>query len=336
MLKLPRRIIRRLKWGVVGCGRFSEMTFIPTLQLLPKSKLISLYSHNIQRAQSLAEKFAAQAAYDNYDEFLKSDIDCIFVGSANVNHYEQVIKAAQAGKHILCEKPMAMTSSEAEEMIRVCRENNVFLTINYVHRYHPLVTKAKEIIEKGMIGKIVSISVNFNIDFAPCDNFRFKKDLSGGGALRDLGTHMIDLLRFFGGEIKSVTGVMDNIIYKSEVDDFASAIVKFENSGYGSFNVSYNTKKGINRVEILGYEGNISIDNLIGRKSKPCRLVIDLNREAKKVFIKRANKSLYGLRAIQKAFLHEVSPQVVGEDGLVNLRIIEELEKQCSLERNLN
>ncbi|MEI7811660.1 MAG: Gfo/Idh/MocA family oxidoreductase [Ignavibacteria bacterium] len=329
MLNIHSRIVRRLKWGVAGCGKFAEEAFIPTLQMLPKSKLVSLYSNDPRRARQLADKFAAQHAFNDYDEFLKSDIECVYISSANINHYTQVIKAARAGKHIHCEKPMALNSAQAEEMVSVCEENKVLLSVNYVHRFHPIVAKAKEIIDKGMLGKIVSITANYNVDYAPNDNFRFKKELSGGGALWDIGTHVIDLLRFFGGEISDINGVVDNIIYKSEVDDFAAATVKFERSGYGFFNASFNTKRSFNRVEILGYDGAVSIENLIGKTTKPARLVIQLNGEGKKAFRKRANKLLYALHSVQKAFLNGSSLLVTGRDGLTNIKLMEELERKC-------
>lgn len=329
MLKIKKGIVRRLKWGVAGCGNFAENSFIPALHLLPKSKLVSLYSSDISRARYLKEKFAASGAYDDFDEFLESDIDCVYIASANINHYDQVIRAAKHGKHIHCEKPLAISSAQAEEMVRICEENGVFLSVNYVYRFHPLVAKAKEIIDKGMLGKLVSINANFNVDYAPNDNFRFKKSMSGGGALWDIGTHMIDLLRYFGGEIVSIHGAVDNIIYKSEVDDFAAAIVKFENSGYGYFNASFNVKKGINRLEILGYNGNIIIENLIGKRSASTKLIIDLQGEARKAFRKRANKMLCTLREIQKSFLNNTPPPVSGLDGLSNLRLIEQLEEKC-------
>ncbi|MGE5431051.1 MAG: Gfo/Idh/MocA family protein [Syntrophomonadaceae bacterium] len=326
MLKIGGKIIRRLKWGVAGCGDFAERAIIPTLQLLPKSRLNSLYSSDIARAKVLAEKFGVQNCYNDFDEFLKSDIDCVYVASANLHHYAQVIKAARAGKHILCEKPLAVNSLQAEEMVKVCEEMNVKFGVNYVYRFHPLVIKAREIIEKGMLGKIVSVSANFNTDYAPNENFRFNKMLSGGGALRDIGTHLLDLLIYFGGEITSISGVTDNIIYKSEVDDFAAAIAKYQKSGYGFFNVSFNTKKAFNRVEILGYNGAISIENLIGRSSHPCKLTIDLSGEARKAFRKRGNKLLFALRAFQKSFLTDKPLLVTGRDGLINMKLMEELE----------
>lgn len=325
---------RRLKWGLAGCGRFAEESFLPALQNVQRSKLVSVYSHDLNRAQSIASRFGAQNSFKDYDEFLKSSFDAVFIASANSDHYIQVIKAAQAGKHILCEKPIAMNSAEAEEMVRVCKENNVTLIVNFIHRFHPLVIKAKELVDKDLLGKIVSVSASFNIDYAPNDNFRFKKELSGGGVLRDLGSHMIDILRCFGGEISEAKAFMDNIVYKSEVEDYASALVKFENSGYGFFNVSYNAKKSFNRIEILGHKGVISIENFVGKKNVSSRLVIDLQGEVRKAFRKRANKITYMIRAVQKSFLKNEAPFVTGQDALINMKIIEEIERQCRSEKN--
>ncbi len=329
MVKVRKPGVKKIKWGVAGCGRFSEHTFIPTLKFLRRSIVQSFYSHNISRAKELAEKSGAAGYFDNYNEFLKSDIDCVFIGSVNSDHYEQVIKAADAGKNILCEKPLALDSKQAAEMIEACKRNNVLLTVNYLHRLHPHVIKAKELIKNQTIGKLVSVNVSFNLDFPPGDNFRFNKELSGGGALRDLGTHMIDLLRYFGGEVTEIIGFMNNIIYNYDVEDYASAQVKFENESYGFFNVSYNTKKAFNRVEILGHKGAISIENFIGVKGLSSKLTIQLDGEAKKSFRKRGNKFLYMMRAVQKSFLKNQTPPVTGEDGLINMLLMEELERKC-------
>lgn len=328
---MVKKILRgkKIKWGIAGCGRFAEQSFLPAVRLTRRSTVTSLYSRDINRAKSLADKFGVQKSFDDIDEFLKSDIDAVFVASANAHHYEQVIKSAKAGKNILCEKPLALNSAQAEEMVKVCKENNVLLAVNYVHRFHPLVIKAKELIVDQKLGKLVSIDVHFNIDFPPDNNFRFKKELSGGGALRDIGTHMIDLLRFFGGEIESIDGVVGNLVYQSEVDDFALGTVKFVKSGYGTFNVSFNNKKAFNRIEILCHKGAIAIDNLIGRKLLAPKLTILLEDETRKSFRKRGNKIVYVVKSIQKSFLKNEPPHASGEDGLINLKLMEELEQKC-------
>ncbi|UCH66571.1 MAG: Gfo/Idh/MocA family oxidoreductase [Ignavibacterium sp.] len=329
MLKIKKPRIKKLKWGIAGCGYYAEHTFIPTLSLLRRSSLVSLYSHNLDRAKQLAKSSGATGYFNDYDEFLKSDINCVYVSSVNSDHYEQVIKAAEAEKHILCEKPLAITAKQAEEMVKVCKKKDVFLAVNYIHRFHPHVVKSKELIQKGTLGKLVSINLSFNMDFAPGSNFRFNKKLSGGGAFRDLGTHMIDLLRFLGGEIEEINGYINNIIYKSEVDDFTAALVKFKGSGYGYLNVSYNNKKAFNRIEILGHKGAISIENFIGVKHQSAKLSILLDGEAKLSFRKRGNKLNYLLRSVQKSFLNNEEPLITGEDGLINMKLMEELERKC-------
>lgn len=325
---------KKVKWGISGCGRFTETGFIPALTLTRRGKLVSLYSRDINRVKLLAEKFGAQSFYNDFDEFLKSDIDIVYVANENSRHYEQVIKAANSGKHILCEKPLALTSEQAEEMVKVCKENNVFLAVNYVHRFHPLVIKARELIRDQKLGKLVSVSLNFNIDYPPNSNFRFKKELSGGGALRDIGTHMIDLLRFLGGEIQEIDGVIDNLVYQSEVDDFALGTVKFVKSAYGVFNVSLNSKKAFNRVEILCHNGAMSIENLIGARLAAPKLTIKIDGEAKKAFRKRGNKQLYLLKSLHKSFLKNETPSITGEDGLINMKLMEELERKCLSKKN--
>lgn len=326
-----KKIIKRqkLKWGIAGCGKFAEKAFLPTIQLLRKNEVVSLFSNDKERAKELAKKFGVVNSFSDYDEFLKSGINCVYVASVNANHYEQVIKAAKAGKHILCEKPLSINSTEAEEMVNACEENKVQLAVNYVYRFNPLVIKAKELINKEYIGKLVSVNLNFNIDFIPGSNFRYNKALSGGGALWDLGTHMIDLLRFLGGDIVKIQGFVDNIIYKSEVDDFADAIVRFENDAYGHFNVSFNNKKAFNRIEILGHTGAISIEKLIGARGASAKLTILKESEAKKSFRKRGNNLYYLLKSVQKSFLHNDTPLVTGYDGLVNMKLMEELESGC-------
>jgi D-xylose 1-dehydrogenase (NADP+, D-xylono-1,5-lactone-forming) len=320
---------KKVKWGIAGCGRVTENTFIPALTVSRKGKLVSLYSRDINRAKSLAEKFGAQSFYNDYNDFLKSDIDIVYVASENSRHHEQVIEAAKAGKHILCEKPLALTSEQAEEMVQACKANNVYLAINYPHRFHPLVVKARELIRDQKLGKLVSISLNFNTDFPPSSNYRFKKALSGGGALRDLGTHMIDLLRFLGGEISEIDGVIDNLVYQGEVDDFSMGTVKFIKEGYGIFNVSFNSGKAFNRIEIVCHKGSMSIENLIGKKMVAPKLTILLEGEAKKAFRKRGNKQLFLLRSLHKSLIRNEEPLIKGDDGLVNMKLMEELERKC-------
>ncbi len=325
-IKLPR--LPRLNWGVAGLGNFAENSVIPTLLQLKRSNLVSVFSKDEERSEKIGKKFSAKSFAGNYEEFLNSGIEVVYISSANPDHYWQTIQALKAGKHVLCEKPMAMNSKEAEEMVRTAKENNVFLSVNYLHRFHPLLRKAKELLDKKFVGKVISISTDFNIDYPPDGNYRFHKE-QGGGPLRDLGTHMFDVMRFLNGEITEVKGFKDNVIYQSEVEDFATGVVKFENGTYGNFAVSFNSSKSPNQIIVQGSKGYITIQNLIGKKFVPAKLTIDIEGETRKTFRRRANNLLIRMKEFQKSVLKNTTPEVTGEDGLQNLILIEKFEAQC-------
>jgi len=327
-LSLTRRLTRKLNWGVAGLGGFAEKSVLPTLKLLTKSKIVALYSHNLKRAETLGVQYSARY-FNDFDEFLNSGIDVVYIASSNDFHFEQTIKSAEAGKHILCEKPLAVNSQEAREMVRVCKEKNVFLSVNYVYRFHPLVRKAKELLEKGMLGQIISISASFNIDYPPNENYRFRRS-AGGGPLRDLGSHVINLLTYFGGDVIDIKGYMDNVIYKSEVEDFATGIFKFEHGGYGQFNVSFNSAKAPNSLVIQGHRGFITIENMIANKFKPVKLTINMEGETRKTFRRKANKFLIRMRNFQKSILNGEEPEVTGEEGVKNIELMEKFEAECN------
>ena len=99
---------KKIKWGIAGCGRFAENSFLPAIRLTRRSSVTALYSRDISHAKSLSEKFGIQNSFNNFDDFLKSDIDAVFVASSNAHHYQQVLQSAKAGKNILCEKPLSI------------------------------------------------------------------------------------------------------------------------------------------------------------------------------------------------------------------------------------
>ncbi len=328
-MELLKSKFKKIQWGVSGCGKITEHSFVPAVQHLKRSQIKSVYSNSIERAKRIATKSLTAKAFDDFDEFLKSDFEILYIASSNELHYEQAIKAAKAGKHIFCEKPMALNSKQAEEMLKVANENNVSFRLNYTFRFHPLVQKAKELVEKSLLGSIISINGNFNTHISPSTNFRFDAQ-KGGGALFDLGTHLIDILRYFGGEILEIKGIVEKEIYKSDVDDFVSAIVKFEKGYFGYFSASFNTLKANNRIEIIGQKGTITIEDFVGKPIGVARLIIDISGERRKVFRKKANIFLEMLKQVQKSYLKNTKPLSTGEDGLINLKLMEKLVKNAN------
>ncbi|MBU8791161.1 Gfo/Idh/MocA family oxidoreductase [Oceanobacillus caeni] len=219
----------------------------------------------------------------------REDIDLIDIVTPNNSHAEIAIAAAEAGKHVYCEKPIAMTLDQARRMLEAVEKNNVIHMVNYNYRFSPAVQYAKKLIESGRLGKIYHIRAQYLQDFIMDAEFplvwRLNKSVSGSGALGDLAAHSIDLARFLVGEFKEVTGIMETFIkhrpseagssgltgqasststqYREvDVDDASIFIARFENGAVGTFEATRfaGGNRNGNRFEINGEKGSIRWD----------------------------------------------------------------------------
>lgn len=332
MIKLRKDISRKIKWGVAGLGRYSEYAFIPTSLLVRRMKINSIFSNDENRAKVLAKRYSIPFNFNNYKEFLASDINAVYIGSKNSDHYYQVKEALLAGKHVLCDKPFTINSEEAKELVDLAAGKNLFLSINFNYRFHPLINKAKAIIDSKLLGELISIKGEFNINIIPGSNFRYIKKFSGGGPSRDLASHIFDLFRYFNGDFSILCGIKKNIIYPSEVEDYAAALIEFHNGSQGFVETCFSSSKSFNRIVIMGTKGSISLENLIAVKfPQSAKMIIILEGEAKKVFRKRANMLHRLLRSVNRSIIKNQKPEITGEDGFVNMMLLEELDKKCIL-----
>lgn len=325
-VKLPQKI----KWGVAFNKNYDVQSFFNALQLLPKGKVTSIYSNGSNEAKEIADKFGILNYYNNLNEFIESEYDYLYLADNTNEFYENIKILLKRNNFILSEKPSAITHEQSQEIEKIIAEKNCNVIINYSHRFNPLVIKAKELIEKQVLGKIHSISATYHIDFLPDESSIYKSKLSGISVLRDLGHQMIDLLRFLGGEIIDVKSFADNLIYKNPQNDFLTASIKYENNCYGNLSLSYLSKKPINRIEILGHNGSIIIQNIFDKKKAPTLLTIDLVGEAKKVFRKRVNKTLMMIKNSQKVFLKNEQSLIPYSEVTKNLYLVDKIEKEIT------
>ncbi|MCK9281085.1 MAG: Gfo/Idh/MocA family oxidoreductase [Melioribacteraceae bacterium] len=317
------KIPKRIKWGIAGDNDNVEENFILALNKVQLGKVTSLYSHNLTMVKKLAEKNSIPNYTNSYDQFLDSGIDIIYFANTKSENLEMIKKAATKGINILCESPIAPNIQEAEEITEVCAKQKVNLFVNQAHRLHPLLIKAKELIESNFLGKIISISVSLNSNVSKNES----DDSSKNGIINELGFQAVDILRYFGGEILEIKGYIDNFIHHSTFEDYSTAIVKFNKIGYGIFSISAFAKQRINRIEISGVLGTLLIESNLGKKMNSSRLIIDIHKEGKMVFRKRANKIAPMIRSIHKTLSKNLAPFTSGEESLKNLLIIEQLKK---------
>src|SRR5215468_5447179 len=202
---------RRIGYCIVGLGRISMQHFMPALKMSAKSRVAALVSGHRDKAERMAAEYSVPSAsiysYENYDAIAKNpDIDAVYIALPNSMHAEYTIRAAKAGKHVLCEKPMATNVEDSRAMIKTCESAGKKLMIAYRCQYEPANLRAVQLIREGKLGSIQSIESAFGFPIAP-NEWRLDRKLAGGGPLMDVGIYCLNASRYLTGtEPTEVTG----------------------------------------------------------------------------------------------------------------------------------
>lgn len=191
-------------YAVVGLGSIAEVAILPAFRNSKHSKLVAVVSHDGKRAKQLGTKFGVKAcyAYEDYDRCLgRPDLDAVFIASVNGAHAEQTIRAACAGKHVLCEKPMANTLEDCRRMVEACRANRVRLMIAYRKYFEPGSVALKKLIVTGELGRLRHIFSTYTeiVDPIKARNWQLNQKLAGGGSLMDIGIYCVNTMRWLAG-----------------------------------------------------------------------------------------------------------------------------------------
>lgn len=256
-----------LKWGLIGAGDIARKRVAPALRDLPNCDLVSVSRFRSAQAESFANEFGARRWYGDWrEQIADDDIDAVYIATPVYLHAEQTIAAAEAGKHVLCEKPMALSVNECDEMIAACQANNVKLGIAYYRRFYPALIRTKEIITSDEIGKVSVAQINaFEFFDPPADDSRrwlLDKEKSGGGPLMDFGCHRLEVLTNLFGPIERVEGLTSKSTFGREVEDTAATVFRFENGCIATIIVTHAACEPRDSLEIFGTRGSIHIPAL--------------------------------------------------------------------------
>jgi predicted dehydrogenase len=198
------RVSKRIGYAVVGMGSIAEISVLPAFRNNKKSSLMALVSHDKSRAQELGAKFGVKHcySYENYDQCLSQPgVDAVFITSVNGAHAEQAIRAAKAGKHVLCEKPMATSVEDCRRMIEACRANGVRLMIAYRKYFEPGSVALKKLVTSGKLGRLRHMFSAYTeeVDPGKAKTWQLNQKLAGGGSLMDIGIYCVNTMRWVAG-----------------------------------------------------------------------------------------------------------------------------------------
>jgi xylose dehydrogenase (NAD/NADP) len=249
-----------IRWGLMGLGKIASQAIVPAFSSCQDSQLVAIGSGRLERAQSELQKIKGFEGLDvfSYEDLIqRPDIDAIFIALPNHLHREWTLKALDAGKHVMCEKPLGLNLSEAQEMTTRAKSVERLVAEAFMYRHHPQMAVIKEQLASGAIGDIRLIRSHFSYQLSDLSNIRLKAEC-GGGALLDVGCYGIDVSRFLTNEepndldITSVMGAQSGVDERSTVDlVFLSGIQAQVFCATDSYRE--------NRVEIFGTTGKMDV-----------------------------------------------------------------------------
>ena len=325
-------MVKTVKVGLIGCGGIAEIAHLPAYRVMKKAQLVAVGDINAKRAKLVAERFGIKSYYSDPMEIIeRKNIDAVDICLPTFLHSKYIVLAAEAGKHVFCEKPMALNVKEAETIVSRINKSGIKFMVGYNHRFKRTFNKIKHFVDSGLLGDLISLEAKY----ARCDsperylppNWR-ADPTKGGGVLLTLGCHKIDLMRWFAGEARNVTA-MNARYLETEAEDTAAIIMGFKKGALGILSTALVCASPFSELDLITVYGNkgtvrYASDNkhtiqiylkgsLIGKTSK----FVTLSVQSKK------GSYISELEAFIDSILKGRRPPITAEDGKKVLEIVE-------------
>ncbi|GAS83859.1 Gfo/Idh/MocA family oxidoreductase [Paenibacillus sp. FSL R5-0623] len=322
----------KIKVAVFGCGAIAERRHIPEYAANENVELVAFADPIVERAEKMAETYGGKA-YSSYEELLANEtVDAVSVCTPNYLHAPMAIAAANAGKHVLVEKPMAVSTEEGEQMIEAAKKNGVYLMVGHNQRLMPPHVKAKEILDSGKLGKVLNFRTSFghpgpeawSVDGA--ESWFFRKEEAIMGAMGDLGVHKSDFIRYLlNDEVSEVAGFISTLHKEgTKVDDNATCLLRMKSGAIGTLVASWTQYRAGDNSTVLWCEnGVMKIGTVEGDE-----VIVELTNgtvETYKVGAMATNEKQVPsgvIDAFVESIVTQTPPAISGEEGLRSLQVI--------------
>jgi 1,5-anhydro-D-fructose reductase (1,5-anhydro-D-mannitol-forming) len=310
-----------LGWGIIGLGRIASSQIAPAITASGTSTLVSVVSRDRGRAEEFARAHGAASALDDYAKMLADPaVGAVYIATPNALHAGQVIAAARAGKHVLCDKPLALTVADARRCVEECRSAGVRLGIMFQTRYHDGLADAAKLVRDGGIGKVVVAEVTMSGGRNLPRGWRTDPGLAGLGTLNNIGVHAFDVLRYLlGSEVTEVAALTDSEPgYR--IDTTALVLLRFANGTIGYVHVNQSAPHARDDIVLYGSEGRVLGSNL----SRPGRDgTLSFTTAAGERTFPAGSHEAYRrvIEAFADAVTHDRDPSPAGEDGVRSVEL---------------
>ncbi|MBW3563707.1 MAG: Gfo/Idh/MocA family oxidoreductase [Acidobacteria bacterium] len=321
---------RKVRYAVAGLGHIAQVAVLPAFEHAKKnSALAALVSSDSRKLRKLGRKYGVDhlASYDEYDALLESgEIDAVYIALPNSMHREFSVRAANAGIHVLCEKPMAVTSSECRAMIRAAEKNDVRLMIAYRLHFERANMRAAEVVASGKIGESKIFTSAFTMNVREGD-VRLRRDL-GGGPANDIGIYCINAARYlFRDEPVEVSAIAESADDSrfDEVPEMIAATLRFPRSRLASFTISFGAAS-TGSYRLIGTKGDLRLDPAYAYAGE-LRHELTVGKSTKETTYAKRDQFAPEILHFSSCVLDGSRPEPSGYEGLIDVQIIEGIEK---------
>jgi len=317
-----------LKVGMIGCGGISRAHAAGWKTIEPdRARVVATADIDEARAKERAEELGADDVYTDYRKLLqRDDIDAVDICLPHNLHAEATIAAAERGKHVLCEKPIARNLEEARSMIETCKKNGRILQIGHQNRFDAEFARYKELLDELDIGRVSLVHARYEF-FPNLKPFHYKKDAIGGGVFISTGIHTVDLARWFFGDVKKIALLGNNFTRGTEGEDTSTAIVEYASGAVGTITISWAAKFG-GETSFVAFAEKGSLKVVKGRG------ITHISETGTKTYEVKADVNAMAgeISHFVECILENKTPLTSGEEGYKALQIAlaayESLEQQ--------
>ena len=247
------------RWGILSTANIGRKRVIPAIQKSHNGVVQAVASRNKARAESFAQELDIPTVHDDYEALLADpQVDAIYIPLPNSMHAEWCFKAAEAGKPVLCEKPLAIDADQAQQMVDAFAGRNLLFAEAFMYRFHPQHQRVHEIIASGGIGQLQVINATFSFSISDANNIRLNKDLAGG-ALMDVGCYCVNAMRWLTGEEPQQAQAFADFGASTGVDETITGLLQFSSGVYGHFDASLRVHRH-HQYELRGTQGRILVE----------------------------------------------------------------------------
>lgn len=318
-----------LGWGIVGPGGIADREMAPAIAADVNSDLVAVVARDPDKGSAFAAKHGAAWSGTDYAEMLaRDDVDVVLITTPNGLHADQVVAAARAGKHVLCDKPLALSAAEAERAVAACADAGVKLGMNFQSRFHECFEEARRVIQSGDLGRVSHVQIDCSPGTRRPAGWRTNLDVSGLGSVNNIAVHVYDVLRFLLEQEVTEVSAMFDVGRAREMEVLPMVLLRFDGGAMAYANGNQSSFRPLNELVVYGDKGRLDGQGLTRPETEGDLRVVTEDGERSTHFV---NASCYSrlLAAFADAVVNNREPSPSGRDGLRSVQLTDAIARSA-------